>query len=222
MRSPEPATPDRSTGLRAADGRVPGRRGQATVAKLLEATAGMLQTTSYRDLKVVDIARKAGTSPATFYQYFPDVDAAILMLADETAEEGAALAAPVGRSWEVGEAPETALALAQGFLDFWHRHEAVLRVVDLAIVEGDQRFRAIRTRLLQPVTVALVEAIRSHHAGDGHADANARAAVLVSMLAHVAEHRRGLETWGVETATAAQSMAEIVATTVTGQLVPAL
>ena len=64
--------------LRAADGRVPGRRGRATRQKLLEQTAEMMQTTSFRELKVVDIARGAGTSPATFYQYFPDVEAAIL------------------------------------------------------------------------------------------------------------------------------------------------
>jgi hypothetical protein len=47
--------------LRAADGRVPGRRGRATRARLLECTAEMLQETSYRDLKVVEIARGAGT-----------------------------------------------------------------------------------------------------------------------------------------------------------------
>lgn len=70
-----PAEPDSEP--RAADGRVPGRRGQATRQKLLDCTADMLRTTSYRDLKVVDIAREAGTSPATFYQYFPDVESAI-------------------------------------------------------------------------------------------------------------------------------------------------
>ena len=76
--------------LRAADGRVPGRRGRATRQRLLEQTADMLTAGSYRDLKVVDIARGAGTSPATFYQYFADVEAAILVLAED-------LAAP--RAW---------------------------------------------------------------------------------------------------------------------------
>ena len=67
--------------LRAADGRVPGRRGRATRQRLLDCTGEMLTTTSYRDVKVIDIAREAGTSPATFYQYFADVEAAILVLA---------------------------------------------------------------------------------------------------------------------------------------------
>ena len=69
--------------LRAADGRVPGRRGRATRQRLLECTTGMLEAGSYRDLKVIDIAREAGTSPATFYQYFADVEAAILVLAED-------------------------------------------------------------------------------------------------------------------------------------------
>ena len=67
--------------VRASDGRVPGRRGRATRDKLLGCTAELLEKTSYRDLKVTEIARCAGTSPATFYQYFPDVETAVLELA---------------------------------------------------------------------------------------------------------------------------------------------
>ena len=32
--------------------------------------------TPWRSIKVIDIARQAGTSPATFYQYFENVEAA--------------------------------------------------------------------------------------------------------------------------------------------------
>ncbi len=78
--------------LRAADGRVPGRRGLATRQKLLEHTEQMLEASTYRDIKVIDIAREAGTSPATFYQYFPDVEAAILVLAQEATQDGKQLA----------------------------------------------------------------------------------------------------------------------------------
>ncbi len=52
--------------LRATDGRVPGRRGQATRRKLLDTTAALLKTTSYRTIKVIDIAREAGRSPPLF------------------------------------------------------------------------------------------------------------------------------------------------------------
>ena len=73
-------------GPRAADGRVTGRRGQATRNRLLDATRAALADGPYRDLKVVDISRRADTSPATFYQYFPDVEAAVLALLDELVE----------------------------------------------------------------------------------------------------------------------------------------
>lgn len=201
--------------LRAADGRLPGQRGRATRRKLLEATAAMLETTSYRDLKVVDIARRAGTSPATFYQYFPDVEAAILLLARDMAEDGVALAELAHGDWSRGSAHGTAERLAQGFLDFWDEHEAVLRVVDLAIVEGDRRFREIRNRLLNPVTMALRDEITASNATDDKHPA-AEAAVLVSMLAHVAEHRHGLEAWGAAASDARTAMGRIIASTVSG------
>src|ERR1051325_406700 len=85
--------------LRATDGRVPGRRGMATRARLLDAIATLLAQTSYRTVRVIDIAREAGTSPATFYQYFPDVEHAILVLAEETAQDGLTLAELVNGDW---------------------------------------------------------------------------------------------------------------------------
>ncbi|HEX3897811.1 MAG TPA: hypothetical protein VHW74_01455, partial [Mycobacteriales bacterium] len=53
----------RTPPLRAVDGRVPGRRGLATRKRLVECTIDLLASSSYRDLKVTDITRAAGTSP---------------------------------------------------------------------------------------------------------------------------------------------------------------
>src|SRR6476469_3994587 len=90
--------------VRTVDGRVAGRRGQATRQKLLDCLSEMLSSSPYRDGKGIDVARKDGTSPATFSQYFPDVEGAVLDIAEQMAAEGAALTALVeGRSW-VGKA----------------------------------------------------------------------------------------------------------------------
>ena len=43
------------------DGRTPGSRGLATRQRLLDATAELLATTPWRSVKVIDIARSAGT-----------------------------------------------------------------------------------------------------------------------------------------------------------------
>ena len=197
--------------LRAADGRVPGRRGRATRQRLLECTADKLRVSTYRDVKVIDIAREAGTSPATFYQYFPDVETAILVLAEEMVLDGARLSALVrDRSWRGRAGYDTAVALVDEFLDFWDTHRHVLRVVDLATDEGDQRFRQMRTRLLHEVTLALADVV-SHAQDEGRQprglDAMASAGTLVSMLAHVAANLYGFEFWGIRTRDLRQSMA---------------
>ena len=83
----------------------------------------MLRTTSYRSVKVIDIAREAGTSPATFYQYFADVEAAILVLAQEMALDGQRLVRLVAEgTWKGKAGYRTALELTDAFFDFWDQH----------------------------------------------------------------------------------------------------
>ena len=218
----EPAEDVEAEDLRAADGRVPGRRGRATRQRLLECTAEMLTTTAYRDVKVIDIAREAGTSPATFYQYFADVEAAVLVLAEEVAREGAHLStiATEGR-WDEAGAPKTAAALADGILRFWDDNRPVLRVMDLATDEGDDRFRKIRVGFLNDITKALAEvaqaAVVDRRLPKG-TDPMATAGVLVSMLAHVAAHQYGFEFWGIRTKDLRASMARQLAWGITGHL----
>src|SRR3954451_20273963 len=118
--------------VRTVDGRVAGRRGQETRQKLLECLREMLSTSPYRDVKVIDVARRAGTSPATFYQYFPDVEGAVLEIAEEMAKDSAGLTDLVsGRSWAGKAGWQASEELVEGFLDFWHKHDAILRVIDL-------------------------------------------------------------------------------------------
>lgn len=200
------------TETRTVDGRVPGRRGMETRRRLLEVTGEMLRTGSYRDLAVVDIAREAGVSPATFYQYFPDVEAAILFIADHVADEGRATLTDLVAAIDLSTG-EGAEALAEGFLDLWRDYDALFRVLDLGAAERDDRFQARRTQLLSGPTDALRAAIESQQrsgALDHSIDPAAVAATLTSMLAHVAAHRRGLRDWGVAREDLVASMARLV------------
>lgn len=209
--------------LRAADGRVPGRRGRATRQRLLDRTAEMLQAGSYRDLKVIDIAREAGTSPATFYQYFADVEAAILVLAEDMAVDGDALVAIVrDGKWRGKAGYRTALELSDAFFAFWDEHRPVLRVVELTTAEGDLRFRTIRVRLLNAVTVELGRVIESIQAEGRNLGVHptAAAGVIVTALANVAAHHAGFELWGIPVAEARTALARHVYWGVTGQKPP--
>jgi AcrR family transcriptional regulator len=211
--------------LRAADGRVPGRRGRETRQRLLGCTADMLRTTSYRSLKVIDIAREAGTSPATFYQYFADVEDAILVLAQEMALDSERLVRLVAEgSWKGRAGYGTALRLTDAFFGFWDQHRPVLRVVDLGAEEGDRRFRQIHLRLLNNVTVALAATIEAVQA-DGRnlgVDPLAQAGVLVATLANVANHQHSFQSWDIRAPDLRISVARQLYWGTTGQRPPAV
>jgi AcrR family transcriptional regulator len=209
--------------LRAADGRVPGRRGRATRQRLLECTSKLLEHQTYRDLKVVDIAREAGTSPATFYQYFPDVTTAILALADDMAEEGseALTRLVVDGPWEGAAGYATCERISEGFLAFWDAHWPLMRVMELTAAEGDERFRSIRVGLLNEFTTALSKVVAQFHDTAKPASPMATAGALVSMLAHVAAHRYGFEDFEIRTQALKPAMANILYVSVTGQQLPA-
>ncbi|GAB3652338.1 TetR family transcriptional regulator [Streptomyces sparsus] len=198
-----------------------GRRGQATRQKLLDCLSDMLSSSPYRDVKVIDVARKAGTSPATFYQYFPDVEGAVLELAESMAKEGSALNNLVaGRSWAGKAGAQTAEELVDGFLTFWRRHDAILRVVDLGAAEGDKRFYKIRMKILTSVTTSLtevIEGLQEKGRVDKDVSAAALAGSLVTMLASVAGHQKGFQSWGVKQAQLKPSLTLLVHLGVTGR-----
>ncbi|KOV77290.1 TetR family transcriptional regulator [Streptomyces sp. NRRL WC-3723] len=207
--------------VRTVDGRVAGRRGQATRQKLLDCLSEMLSSSPYRDVKVIDVARKAGTSPATFYQYFPDVEGAVLEIAEQMATEGAGLTELLeGRTWAGKSGWQTAQELVDGFLEFWRRNDAILRVVDLGAAEGDKRFYKIRMKILNSVNNSLADSIaelQSKGRVDKDVNPAAVAGSLVAMLAAVAAHQKGFSSWGVKQAELKPNLALLVHLGVTGR-----
>jgi AcrR family transcriptional regulator len=209
------------TQVRTVDGRVAGARGQATRARLLECLAEMLASTAYRDVTVIDVARMAGTSPATFYQYFPDIQAAVLELANEVLRQASTLKdLAADRNWSGRSGSAAAAHLVDGFLDFWRDHDAVLRVVDLAAAEGDRRFARIRMKMLNSVVTALADAITELQRGgrvDSDVHAGATAGALVTMLAASAAHTKAFESWSVKDGDLRAGLTRLVAWGVTGK-----
>lgn len=209
------------TQVRTVDGRIAGRRGQATRTRLLECLGELIASTSYRDVTVIDVARRAGTSPATFYQYFPDIQTAVVELANEVLKEAAALKDLASeQSWTGKAGGAAAAALVDGFLDFWREHEAILRVVDVAAAEGDRRFSRIRMKLLNSVVQALTEAITELQRGgkvDSDVHPAATAGALVTMLAASAAHTKAFESWSVRDGELRSGLTRLVAWGVTGR-----
>lgn len=204
------------------DGRVAGRRGQATRQKLLDCLGKMLGTSAYRDVKVIDVARKAGTSPATFYQYFPDVEAAVLEIAEGAVRESAELSELVaGRSWAGKAGRQTAEDLVDGVLSFWRRHDAILRVVDLGAAEGDRRFVRIRAKVHGSVVKPLTQSIEGlqgrGRGGGGELSAAALAGSLITMLTAVAAQSKSMQSLGAKQQDLRPALVALVHLGVTGR-----
>ncbi len=214
------------------DGRVPGERGRQTRQRLLDATVELLTTTSWRSVKVTDIARQARTSPATFYQYFGNVEQAIRVLAEGMVDQAAQLAELVGGDWSEKCSWDTARTVTDSFLAYWEDNRAVFRVVDLATEEGDAELRGIRVRALNAVTVALAQVIvAASPSSEGTPGTSTRspagndpmavAGTLVAMFASVSAHRYGFEFWGIRTAHLVDTQARVLHWAVTGREAPA-
>lgn len=65
----------------------PNARGLATRRKVQLAFLTLLQTTAWRDMTIVDVAKLAEVSPATVYQYHAHIDDLALATADRLESE---------------------------------------------------------------------------------------------------------------------------------------
>jgi AcrR family transcriptional regulator len=217
------ATPSGEKAAVDQSGRPLGPRALSTRRRLLDATVALLDSSSVRDISVVEIARRAGTSPATFYQYFKDVGEATLRLAEEAADEVPAVVELIEGSWRGQKGMETSRAITDVFIRHWDAYRSVLLVRNLAADEGERRFQKVRRRALRPILDSLARKIEECQpdavkAGDVHA--YAAAAALAALLERLAAYHKELEPIGVTREALVENCARIVYQTVTGRLAP--
>jgi AcrR family transcriptional regulator len=204
----------------AIDGRPLGRRAQLTRERLLDAARELLARQGIRDLRVVDIARHVGTSPATFYQYFRDVEEAVLALAARLEDELHPLTDLLDKPWTGKTGLDAARRLVDGFITYWDKHRAVLRVRNLAAEEGDQRFRQVRIHALSAITDRVRDQIAVNQSAgrvDPEVAPYAAAAGLVAMMERMAAYHLDLEPRGTTREDIVETMARIIHQTVTGR-----
>jgi AcrR family transcriptional regulator len=166
-----------------------GAKGRGTRLRLIEATVELLQKTTLSGLRVGDIAALAGTSPAAFYKYFPDVSAAALAAAEACVQSTDKLLRLAGDDWPAGQAFARAEAFVDLYIRTWESNAAILRVRNLAAEAGDTRFAAAREHAVRPLQDALAARIAKGQ-GDGRIPAdlqpNATAGALIALLERIA------------------------------------
>jgi AcrR family transcriptional regulator len=201
-------------------GRALGPRALATRRRIMAATAALLEERSVLDLPIVDIARRAGTSPATFYHYFKDLEEVALCLAEEAAEEMPAVVEDLAGPFDGGGGLARARAVVDRFFDHWDAHHAVLTLRNMASERGDRRFQRVRQEGIGPVLDALATRIREAQARGAVAAAlqpYAAAAALAAILDRLAAHHRDLGFFGVSRDDLRETCARILLQTLTGR-----
>lgn len=191
-------------------GRPLGPRALRTRAMLLDVTRALLAELPVRDVSVVEIARRAGTSAATFYQYFADVEEAALELATAAAEEVPAILEPLAADWSGPQGLAAARVLVDAFVRHWDANHAVLLIRNVAAEQGDRRFRKVRIRALRPLLDALSRKIAAAQPAASGIQPVAAAAALASILERLAAYHEELEVLGVSRAELVETCARIV------------
>ena len=203
----------------ASDGRVIGARAHRTRRRLLEATTELLEAQGALGLRVVDITRSVGTSPATFYQYFGDVEAAILVLADEATDDIELVRPFLATPWNDADGVRHAHDFVGAFMEYWHRHRVILRVRDLRAEEGDPRFWAIRNRGYAAVVPALTAKLEEAQAAgrvSSELNSYAAASAVMAMMERLFTYQSVFRRRGVSNDAIASTLGAILHETVTG------
>lgn len=200
-------------------GRPLGDRALAKRRAILDATRELLSQRGLRDLRVADIARAVGTSPATFYQYFADVEDVVLHLAAEANDELAGLLDLFEGNWRGAQGDQRSRDVVTFFMDYWDAHGPVLRVRNLAADEGDERFMELRRAAMEPILDAMVALMRRN----GAADRNPRvvpgsaALAMSAILDRLAAYHSVLHYGGVSGDDLVTTSAQILLKTLTGR-----
>lgn len=140
-------------------GRPLGPRALKTRRRILDATTELLEQKPMRDMRVIDIARRVGSSPATFYQYFKDVEDVVVHLASQARESTPHMVSIIAGDWQGPEGLERGKRLVDYVIDHWEKYAPVLRARNNASDEGHPGLREERMAAMMPLVEAFQQAI---------------------------------------------------------------
>ena len=145
-----------------ADGQPLGERGIRTRQRILEAIGAAIEQQGLRGIRLADIAEEVGFKPPAFYQYFTDLDEAILALCEETGDllpRFEINAADWGDDHPHGTRP-----FVEEFFKYWDAHRSLLTARHVSIMSGDARSQEAANEAFRPVAEALQAKIEAGQA----------------------------------------------------------
>jgi AcrR family transcriptional regulator len=163
----------------AADGQPLGERGLRTRQRILEVIGASIQQRGLRGIRLADIAEEVGFKPPAFYQYFADIDEAILALCEEAGD-----LLPRFQVDDVewgGDHPNGTRPFVEQFFRYWDEHRPLLTARHVAIMSGDARFQRAADEAFRPVAEALQAQIEAAQ-DDGRIDPSLHPVALGAVL----------------------------------------
>ena len=176
----------------AMNGRKPaalGKKAQETRRSLMQAARRLLDIVSPLGLTAAAISKEAGTSAATFYVYFNNVEDILWALCDAISEDTTNLFPSADFLRTPERLDEDAMAFVSGYGEIWARHGPLLLFRNLEADRGNRRFGLLVTRIALPILCELTDRIIEAAGPDGpvtRSDANAEAVVLVAAIDRIA------------------------------------
>ncbi len=166
-----------------------GKKGKETKRALMDAARRLLDMVSPLSLSAAAISKESGTSPATFYVYFENVEDILWALCDAISEDTSELFPDDSFLRTDERLEEDALAFVRGYADIWARHGPLLLYRNLEADRGNRRFSQLVTRIAVPICNGMIDRIVAASPPERpttRSDANAEAIVLVAAMDRIA------------------------------------
>ncbi len=166
-----------------------GRKGQATKRSLMDAALRLLDITSPISLTAASISKEAGTSPATFYVYFDNVEDILWALCSEISNETSDLFVHDRFLRDDDRLEQDALDFVHGYCDIWSKDGMLLLYRNMESDRGNRRFYQLVLKIALPILQGLTDRIvAAAPAGQpiSRSDANAEAVVFISAIDRIA------------------------------------
>jgi AcrR family transcriptional regulator len=153
------------------------------VERILSAGARVLEDGGYQDASTNRIAREAGISPGSLYQYYPDKDAIVAEIILRLIDDFAAAITPALRVAATAQPPDAIRLILGAVLDALQQRTALLRALAdrVPAIEQQDALEPVRGRLADFVHHSLASSVGALH----HADLERTTWMIVELTQHL-------------------------------------
>jgi AcrR family transcriptional regulator len=193
-------------------------KGLQTRTRILDAARSLLREKPLSEIKITEIARRAGALQSSVYAYFSDMNDLLLALAEQTSTDG--LGEILRRDWQGPDGLDHARALVRASLELWRQAGSVFAVTDLLANQGHKQFVAVRASQMRTLTRGFARMVRGAHAAgriSTQIDARLASYQCSALIAMIGQRHELLSSSGFTASSQIESTARVLYAITTGR-----